>query len=139
MEQKKVVKTRLNYDEFPRVINEVNSKPSETIPDQSMTMREILNRFARGLPISGGKVPVYDDSEDVLEDISYMDLADQEAYINRVRDEYKQLERKLAKDKADAQRKRNLEIARKMLENEKNRSQQASSDDGQSSSDEQSK
>jgi len=38
---------------------EKTSGNSETIPDQSLTVRQILDRFTRGLGVPGGKVPYY--------------------------------------------------------------------------------
>lgn len=37
---------------------------SDTIPDQSMSMREILNRFVKGLPLDSVARQVYYDGED---------------------------------------------------------------------------
>lgn len=64
---------------------EVNDKPSMTIPDQTMSIREILTRYARGLPLGGGQ-DVYYDEEDEMPDIRTMDLTD----IADMRDEYLQ-------------------------------------------------
>lgn len=33
--------------------------PSLTVPDQALTIKQMLERFARGLPISNGKTPLY--------------------------------------------------------------------------------
>ena len=40
---------------------------SETIPDQTMSIREILERHSKGLPISDSKTPIYDEDETSLE------------------------------------------------------------------------
>lgn len=37
------------------------SMPSMTTPDQTMSMRTILDRYAKGLPVSDGKEPIWDD------------------------------------------------------------------------------
>lgn len=55
------------------VQGELNFLPSETVPDQTMSMREIVSRFARGLPIEGAKNPVYNDDMD-LPDPKKLDL-----------------------------------------------------------------
>lgn len=35
-----------------------------TVPDQSLTIREILERYTKGIPVQGLKVVDYDDTED---------------------------------------------------------------------------
>lgn len=42
---------------------EINSKPSMTIPDQSLTIKQIVQRFASGRPLGGQRVPVYEGDE----------------------------------------------------------------------------
>lgn len=61
---------------------EVNTQPSKTVPDQSLSVQEILRRYARGLPLSDVKTPIYDGDENNFPDLSKMDLADREAYLD---------------------------------------------------------
>lgn len=42
-----------------QVEGESSTKPSETVPDQSMPIIEIMRRYASGLPLGGMKNPVY--------------------------------------------------------------------------------
>lgn len=67
-------KTHFNHRDVksPR---EKNSGISKTKPDDSYTVKQILDRFASGIPFSGQKVPVYH-GEEFVPDISKMDLAD---------------------------------------------------------------
>lgn len=51
------------YNAVPSA-GEVNTQPSKTIPDQSMSIREIMKRYASGLPLGGQRVPMYDEGED---------------------------------------------------------------------------
>jgi len=37
--------------------NEVNRQPSMTVPDQTMSIKEIERRFGAGLPLGGGRKP----------------------------------------------------------------------------------
>lgn len=55
-----------------------SQKPSMTIPDQSMTVAELVERNKRGLPLGGGRVPMYstDPENDYLPDIAKLDLAE---------------------------------------------------------------
>jgi len=68
---KKVRTYRRVWDVQPSQ-GEVNTLPSETVPDQSMDIRTIINRFAGGLQLPEGKTPVY--SED-LPDLRGMDIS----------------------------------------------------------------
>lgn len=67
-------KTPYNAHEFKTQM-ERNHLPSLTIPDQSFTIKEILDRFARGLSFNGAKVPVYNGEEEIP-NVARMDLAD---------------------------------------------------------------
>ncbi len=70
---------------------EINNEPDQCIPDQSMTVREIMDRFTRGLPLDAGKVPIYE-GEEYTPDILHMDLADREEYIQNVFASAKQIQ-----------------------------------------------
>lgn len=54
---------------------EVNNEPSLTVPDQTMSIREILERYARGLSVTDGRVPIYL-GEDEMPDLSKLDLVE---------------------------------------------------------------
>lgn len=101
----------------PRVFD-LKAQPSLTVPDQSMTISEILKRHARGLPIMGGKKMIFEAVEnagfddDRLPDLSKMDYAEKEAFlddINRELIEIKARVNKERKEKQEASRKQDLE------------------------------
>ncbi len=73
------IKNTLNAKEFQKK-GEINKLPSMTIPDQTMTIKEILDRFTRGLPLDAGKVPIYE-GEEYTPDLRFMDLAEREEFI----------------------------------------------------------
>lgn len=50
--------------------------PTLTVPDQTMTISEIMRRFASGLPVGGAKVPIWDGETDDDLDLSQYDRAD---------------------------------------------------------------
>lgn len=53
------------------------NEPSLTIPDQTMSIREMLERFARGLPLTGNNSePVYEGDEGLGVDIRTLDLSE---------------------------------------------------------------
>ena len=62
---------------------EINKQKSLTIPDQALSIKDILNRYARGLDVEGFK-PVYDDdditTDDYLPNPYTMDLAERQQY-----------------------------------------------------------
>lgn len=56
----------------------VRNKISMTIPDQSMTVSELVERNKRGLPLGGAKVPIYieDAENNYMPDVERLDLAE---------------------------------------------------------------
>lgn len=77
------VKNSLNAKDFPKEYRKILT-PSLTVPDQTMNIRTILERYARGLPI-GGRTDVYYDEEDTMPDFRTMDLSE----IQELREEVK--------------------------------------------------
>lgn len=68
------IKNMLNATDFP-YLGEVNNEPSMTIPDQTMSIRTILERHSRGLPV-GGSMDVYYDEDDTMPDYRTLDLSE---------------------------------------------------------------
>lgn len=105
-----MIVTKFNYKPYPgKKITQV----SQTVPDQSMSIREILQRHARGLPLGGNpNPPVYYGEESELGEIAqsyrHMDLADQEDFIANHKRKLKKQEAELtearkSKEKAQKQ------------------------------------
>lgn len=101
------VRTPYNHYEFPDN-PEISNLPSETIPDQSMPVTEIMRRFSLGLPINGQKVPIYE-GEEYLPDLSTMDLADRETILAENRETVRELQKKLKKEQRETARKQQAE------------------------------
>lgn len=110
------VRTSMNYD-FTDVVGEVNNLPSETIPDQSLSIKEILMRFSRGLPIDGQKVPWYDEEDD-LPDPKTMDLADRQEFAEYARSEAERLGKSKKVSKAPIEPKKPISEAVEDIEPE---------------------
>jgi len=87
-EQKPRFQTIFNRHLFPHT-GEVNNMPSRTIPDQTLSMQEILTRYARGLPLTNGKQPIYNGDED-LPDLKTMDLAEIQEYKENIQSQIKE-------------------------------------------------
>lgn len=82
---------------------EKNTGVSMTIPEQAMTIKEIVSRYASGLPVSGARVPIYTGEDDDMPDLEHMDLADREAALIEAKERLDEIKSKLsAKAKAAA-------------------------------------
>lgn len=58
VQQLPVFKTPFNRQAFPRRY-ETNELPSMTSPDKTLTIKQIIDRFQKGLPLLGQKTPTY--------------------------------------------------------------------------------
>lgn len=102
-----LIKTPLNAHLFQKhATYEINNEASATIPDQTMSLRTILERYSRGLPISGTVAePMYSGEEGLGIDIPTLDL-----------EELAQLKQKLSTD---------VETLRKKIQDEETEKEQA--------------
>lgn len=126
------MKFKNHYNSVPED-GEVNDQVSETIPDQSLSVQEILERFAKGLNLQG-RTPIWmneDDDDLSFDDWDKLDIAEREAIIERNKEEFLELGKKLKDDKRkkalEAQRKKEEEIEARIKErlNKKSGSGQA--------------
>lgn len=97
------MKFKTPYNAVPSK-GEINSDPSMTVPDQSMSVQEIMRRYASGLPLGGQRVPIYHGEDEFLPDFDKLDLAEQQQYKEAAAAERKRIERDLKKQ-ADKKRK----------------------------------
>jgi hypothetical protein len=81
---------------------EQNDEPSQTIPDQALTIKQILQRFASGQSLEG-KTAIYDESEseEYFPDPRYMDLADRQELQENFKEELSYLEERSKSKKAN--------------------------------------
>ena len=70
---------------------EVNNDPSLTIPDEALSIQEILVRHARGLPTTGQRVPIYLGEDEEFPDPRKMDISEREALKKELKQEIKEL------------------------------------------------
>jgi hypothetical protein len=81
---------------------EVNTLPSLTIPDQTMSIRTILERHSRGLPIDGVKTPIWEGEDNDLPDWRRLDLAERQELAHLYTNEINDIKQKYNKvDKLD--------------------------------------
>ncbi len=80
------VKNSLNAHTFEKKYK-IFTQPSLTVPDQSMSIKTILERYSRGLPV-GGRLDEFYDEEDTLPNPLTLDLAERqeltELYTNEI-------------------------------------------------------
>ncbi|AXH76588.1 MAG: hypothetical protein [Microviridae sp.] len=76
---------------------EVNTMPSKTVPDQTMSIKEIMQRYGSGQALSQ-KVPVYDGDEDYFPDLRTMDLAEIEQMKLKLADDIDHLKNRLERN-----------------------------------------
>lgn len=74
---------------------QVNNQPSLTIPDQSMTLRELLVRYAKGLPLADAKTPIWEGEEGFDINPERLDLAEIEELAEKAREELKSINQRV--------------------------------------------
>lgn len=78
------IKTQFSAHLYPND-HEVNLEKSKTVPNQTMTILQMIQRHRKGLPIDESKGALYQGDE-LVPDISKMDLVDRQNYIDSVAD-----------------------------------------------------
>lgn len=93
-------KTPYNAEEFPHP-KIMNFQPSLTIPDQSLTPRQLLVRHTKGLPLGGQWPAAYDDddNDDIAPDWKKMDLAEREQFQKNATEELDELQNRFKQKK----------------------------------------
>jgi len=90
------IKNSLNASQFPKNYKSF-SMPSETVPDQSLSMRQILDRYARGLPLDV-KTPIWEEDDELnpLPDVRTLDLTEKAEMLKKAKDELNAIKNKMA-------------------------------------------
>lgn len=78
------------------------TQPSMTIPDQTMSIPELIRRYAQGLPLGAPRVPVYDGEDDPMQGINFkkLDLSEQMSQIKMFTNEIKETNKRYNATKA---------------------------------------
>lgn len=76
------VKNSLNAENFEKNYRE-NIGPSMTVPDQTMSIRTILERHSRGMPIPPGRQELYEGDESSGLELNTMDLTEKQELYER--------------------------------------------------------
>lgn len=84
----------MNYDWTAQRYEE-GSDELVTVPGQSLSIQEIIRRFANGLPLGGFRQPIFDEDDDTP-DLRKLDLAEREEYKRHYQAELKDIHEKWA-------------------------------------------
>lgn len=95
------IRTRYTSMFYPKNM-EMNIMPSMTVPDMSMTVGELVKRFAQGLPLDGGKTPLWEEEGD-MPDMVKLDLAERQQVIEEAVEEIKTIEKRVKERKQRGQ------------------------------------
>ena len=85
--------------------------PSQTVPDQTMSMKTILERYAKGLPVADGKEPIWDEDPENSAGINprTLDLVDLQEMGLKNAERIKNLTHKKSIEDAEAMNKKKEE------------------------------
>ena len=97
-----------------------NFGESKTVPDQSMTLRELLIRYAKGLPLEGAKTPIWEGEEGFDVDPDKLDLAEREELAEKAREELKAINERVKDAVEKKKAKKRTTITEIKDENEQN-------------------
>lgn len=99
-ETKPAFKINNHYNYLPLKQAEKFKGESKTIPDQAMTLKELMTRYVNGYPLHlKGQQPVFHGDEDLIPDYEHMDLAEKEALMDQYREELKITNQRIAWNK----------------------------------------
>lgn len=105
-------KTLYNYEQ-PELTKQ--DQPTKTVPNQAFTIRQIINRNAKGLPVTGIKVPIYNE-DGLLPDLRNLDISEIYDLQRRVEEGIKKAKDQIAKKKEEERLKETEEFYRKKFQ-----------------------
>lgn len=89
------------------------------VPNQAISLQEILERFTRNEALPIGKEPVFHESEDDLEKISKADLVDKAEFSQKLIDTQKKYEKQEKARKKKIEEEERAKIAAELAAKEK--------------------
>lgn len=96
----------------PPITGEVNTMASRTIPDETMSIREIVYRFTKNLPVTSGvKVPIYEGDDEFTPDLRTLDLVERQQMAENARKELGEIASREAKRRAEYKAEKDKEAA----------------------------
>lgn len=104
------------YEEFPEDVRheKVSKEPSLTVPDESLSIQEILVRFTRGTLPPIEKQPRYEEDQENMEqrfnsDSQFDDMVNDPSYIDDAKSDLNSLLESQASDDSDESSSREVE------------------------------
>jgi hypothetical protein len=84
---------------------ELNKLPSKTLPDQTLSIPELIKRYAQGLPLGAPAVGHYEENpeEDILNGRNWntLDLSEKANFIQAAKEEYHEINKRVNKKKSN--------------------------------------
>lgn len=112
-------KTQFNFKEFPRKLEITGTRISKTIPDQSLSVKDIMRRYSQGLSFGNIKVGEYDEANpDFLPDFSRMDLSEIHDFKLWVSEQLKEKKEEVTRQMEESRKKQTLDLYKKWKEKE---------------------
>jgi len=85
---------------------EINTLPSLTIPDQTLSIPELIKRYAQGLPLGAPSVALYDENpeEDLLNGRNWktLDISEKANFIQAAKQEYHEINQRVNNRKSNS-------------------------------------
>ena len=118
-----MIQTKLNYNPATFPGKDCSKQPSLTVPDQTMSLRVILERYAKGLPLVGNPAqPIYTPEEDLESslgvDLRTLDLSEIKELKDSVNQEVREIKERHKKHFDEKQKAKQKEDLRKEIEKE---------------------
>lgn len=82
------MKFQNHYNHYGIDTENFEGRISETIPNEGMTAREVLDRSMAGLPLDGAKVPIYR-GDQIFPEFDRLDHSEQFEIVQKVKKEMK--------------------------------------------------
>jgi len=82
-------KNSYNSENFNNRLEPKSNKPSMTIPDQTMTIQQIMSKYVKGIPFENQKEGQYY-GEEYIPDVQRMDISEKFELLNEMKENNKQ-------------------------------------------------
>lgn len=88
------VKHQYNAFQFP-AYRESNNQPSKTVPNQTLSLKTLLDRYGRGLPLSGNPSEPQYFQDNLMPDINKMDISEIHDLKNAIKSDIQKKQQEL--------------------------------------------
>lgn len=107
--------TYLSPNEVSPKTGEVNSLPSRTFPDMSVSLRELVERYRMGtLPVDFVRSVLYDESDDfdsvLADNLAEYDLVDKQRELDKLRQKFEAMRSRGRSDAPDSKSEPGMDV-----------------------------